>query len=113
MDVARRERLAHNVSIIEARVQAEREEQLRLTSLQHEQLQAALSAPNLSRSVTTSRPKQLDQSSQMSTEEKDTETPISSHTKIKQEEQCDHEPWVPRPASDEPQAWVPRAASRG
>ena len=107
MDMARRERLAHNVAVIEARVQAEREERLRLIASQHEQIYTEQTA--LSEQISESQVSDKNQKTSSLTEKNDS----TVQTKKNQEKQYDHDPWVPRPASDEPQAWSPRAASRG
>ena len=107
MDMARRERLAHNVAVIEARVQAEREERLRLIASQHEQIYTEQTA--LSEQISESQVPDKSQKTSSLIEKNDS----TVQTKKSQEKQYDHDPWVPRPASDEPQAWSPRAASRG
>ena len=111
MDMARRERLAHNVAVIEARVQAEREERLRLIASQHEQIYTEQTA--LSEQISESQVPDKNQKTSSLTEKNDAGRHSTVQTKKTQEKQYDHDPWVPRPASDEPQAWSPRAASRG
>ncbi|KAI5121701.1 hypothetical protein M0805_002094 [Coniferiporia weirii] len=90
-DVARRERLAHNVALLEAR---DREERIRLASADNAQHVIAELDTGTARSRNPDGPR--------------------SHEEAKRgAPEPEQSPWIPRPPSDEPQPWAPNAARRG
>ncbi|KAL5523120.1 hypothetical protein ACEPAF_1387 [Sanghuangporus sanghuang] len=101
-DVLRQERLRRNVALIEAR---DREERLRLAAGQNAD-QPVLSSPQHDPKDASANSTANEQRSSVS------KTRIHDQQQRK-ERHYEHDPWLPPPASDEPQSWTPRAIQRG
>lgn len=106
-DVFRRQRLSHNVALIEER---DRNERVRLAQAASAPAQAYIAKPDLNSNVRSQdSPQERSSGSSM----QNVQTLPRKDMKLSPEAPSKPSPWVPRSDADEPQAWSPRAARRG
>lgn len=106
MDVARMERLRQNVAMIEARDREARLQLERPTTDMPPNLQETEQLRGVSNRVGSSS--KVTPEALPLTNEAGLQSPANSMAAT-----TNHDPWMPRPASDEPAPWQPQTVQRG